>query len=65
MPEVDQVPRLLENLPIGVWVAIAQDFSHVVTYGDDMMDVIAEAKKAGESEPYVVRVPDPALGMML
>lgn len=57
--------ELLSHVPIGAWVALSQDESHVVAYAEDMRDAIEKAKAAGEDNPVVTRAPHPQMALVL
>lgn len=49
---------LLKGMKSGTWVAISQDQERVVATGDSIDQVVASAKKNGESRPFIIRVPE-------
>jgi hypothetical protein len=49
---------LLKDIPAGAWVALAPDNSSVLAFGTDMRSVLLEAKRAGEADPIIMRVPE-------
>jgi len=56
---INEIHALMDGLPIGAWVAISTDQRRVLSYGEDALQVFAEAKKQGEKVPFIGRVPDP------
>lgn len=57
MANVQELPRLLADLPRGAWVALAQCEDRVVAFGDDLEEVVRRAKESGEQDPIIARVP--------
>ena len=49
---------LLKDIPKGAWVAISSDQTRVVTFGPDMGEVLQEARKRGEPNAIILRVPE-------
>ena len=51
----------------GQWVALSPDEKHVLSHGDDISQILAEAeKKLSEGErPFLVKVPDGNGGFVL
>lgn len=49
--------KVLREAQPGSWIAFSHDESQVVAYGKSYDDVVAEADKAGESDPVITRVP--------
>jgi len=49
---------LLKDVPAGAWVAISERQHKVLSYGLDAQAVLDEARKAGEADPLIVRVPE-------
>jgi hypothetical protein len=39
------------------WVALSSDTSHVVSSGNSVKEVVESAKKRGEKDPIVTKVP--------
>jgi hypothetical protein len=58
MPAVRDLSKLLANIPKGAWVALSHDEEQVVSYGDNLQEVLQKAKQAGENDPFVIRVPE-------
>jgi hypothetical protein len=58
MLAVKDVSKLLADVPKGAWVALSRDEEHVIAYAAELMEVLAKAKEAGETDPIVVRVPE-------
>lgn len=52
----DRLEALRKALPDS-WVALAGDESRVVAYGKSYDEAVAEAEKAGEPDPILVKVP--------
>ncbi len=52
---------LLKDIPSGAWVALSSDNSTVLAFGPDMRIVLIEAKRAGEADPILMRVPETPL----
>ncbi len=57
LPALD-LEKLLRDVPRGAWVAISEDKEEVITYGADMRTVLEEARKMGEKDPLITRVPE-------
>ncbi len=57
--------ELLKGVPCGAWVAISTDRKHVIVYGADMRKVLEEAKKKGEPNPIILRIPQAAGALLL
>jgi len=55
--------EMLKGLPEGAWVAISEQAHEVLAYAADLQTVIETAKKKGEDDPLIVRVPEQA-GML-
>jgi len=49
---------LLKDIPSGAWVALSSDNSVVLAFAADMRTVLIEAKRAGEANPIIMRVPE-------
>jgi hypothetical protein len=49
---------LLKDIPSGAWVALSSDNRMVLAFGTDMRSVLIEAKRAGEVDPIMLRVPE-------
>ena len=58
MPAVRDLSKLLADIPKGAWVALSHDEERVVSYGDNLQEVLQNAKQAGENDPFVIRVPE-------
>jgi len=56
---------LLKDIPKGAWVAISGDQTRVVTFGADMREVLQEARKRGDQDPIILRVPEAQTNLML
>lgn len=52
------ISKLLTGIPKGAWVALSKDEERVVAYGAELQEALDKAKKAGETEPVVIRVPE-------
>lgn len=63
MPALD-LTELLKGIPRGAWVAVSMDHERVVAFGSDLTTVLAEAKKNGEADPLITRVPESASSLM-
>lgn len=48
---------LLKDIPPGSWVALSPDNRLMLAWGADMRGVLLEARRAGESDPIMLRVP--------
>ena len=57
--------RVLEGIPRGEWVAVSSDMGRALAHGDDVQTVVKQANALGESEPVLMRVPDPAVALIL
>ena len=58
-PEVDTC------IPRGAWVAVSSDGERVIAYGAELRDVIDEARKKGEADPIIARVPETTSALLL
>ncbi len=58
MPAVRDLSKLLADIPKGAWVALSHDEERVVSYGDNLQEVLQKAKQTGENDPFVIRVPE-------
>jgi uncharacterized protein DUF5678 len=47
---------ILKDVPAGAWVALEQ--YRVVSYGADMQQVLAEARRKGVRNPLIVKAPE-------
>ena len=56
---------LLKDVPRGAWVAISEDRKRLIASGSDMRLVLEEAKKSGENNPIIMRVPQAAGALLL
>jgi uncharacterized lipoprotein YddW (UPF0748 family) len=56
-PPVTDFGKLLEGIPQGAWVAIAQNENRVIAHAAELQDAIRMAQELGEPNPIVVRVP--------
>lgn len=54
---IEALPRLIEGIPKGAWVALSHDQDRVVVYGAELEDVLRRSREAGENDPVVIRVP--------
>jgi hypothetical protein len=54
---VKDISKLLADLPRGAWVALSHDQERVVSYGNDLEEVVRKAKESGEEHPVVTRIP--------
>ena len=64
MPALD-LTELLKGVPRGAWVAISTENEKVIAFGAELRAVLDEAKKQGENEPLITRVPETAAAMIL
>jgi hypothetical protein len=62
---VTDLPELLSGIPAGAWVAISESQNRALAFGIDAQAVHDEAKRMGEDQPLMVRVPDQTLAMFL
>jgi len=58
MPTVKDLSKLLAGIPKGSWVALSNDEERVIATAATLEQVLAEANKAGENRPVVIRVPE-------
>ncbi len=56
---------LLRGIPKGAWVAISENQERVVAYSADMHDVLEQARRLGEADPIILRVPESESALML
>jgi hypothetical protein len=56
---------LLKDIPRGAWVAILSDQTRVVTFGAEVRGVLEEARKKGEQDPIILRVPEAQSNLMM
>ncbi len=56
---------LLKDIPRGAWVAIAADQTRVIAFGSDAKNVLEKARKTGETDPIITRVPEASCGLVL
>jgi hypothetical protein len=54
---VKDISKLVADLPKGAWVALSHDQERVVSYGDDLPEVMKKAKESGENRPVITRIP--------
>ena len=52
------LPELIRTYPSGTWIAVSVEAQSVVAHGKSHEAVIEAAKRRGESEPIITRVPD-------
>jgi len=57
--------ELLKGVPRGAWVALSSDGDKLLGYGSDMRSVLEEAKKSGDKDPIITRVPECAGALVL
>ncbi len=48
----------LLNAPPNHWVALSEDESRIVAVGETFEEAVANAEKAGVSNPVIVKVPE-------
>jgi transaldolase len=58
MLAVKDISKLLAGVPKGAWVALSQDEERMIAYAAELQEALDKAKKAGEAEPVVIRVPE-------
>lgn len=63
-PALD-LANLLKDVPRGAWVAVSENGEKVITYGSDLRTVLDDAKKKGEPEPLITRVPESTATLLL
>ena len=63
LPAID-FTALLKGVPKGAWVAISAEHDRVVTFGADMRTVLETARKMGEKDPVITRVPEASVVML-
>lgn len=49
---------VLETAPLDRWIALSSDETRMVADGVTFIDVMAAAKRAGEEDPLIIRVPE-------
>ena len=64
VPSLD-LAKVLEGVPRGAWVAISEEKEEVITYGADMRTVLEEARRLGEKDPLITRVPESNTTLLL
>jgi uncharacterized protein DUF5678 len=64
MPALD-LATMLKGIPRGAWVAISEAKDRVIAYGSDLRVVIEDAKRKGEADPLITRVPESASTLIL
>jgi hypothetical protein len=57
--------ELLRQVPAGAWVAISQDGTRVIAFGDELSVVIDQARDAGEADPIIARAPQANMALIL
>jgi hypothetical protein len=57
--------KLFKGVPAGAWVAISSGYDRVVAYAYDVQTALTEAKRLGEKEPVVMRVPEASTALVL
>lgn len=58
MLAVKDISKLLSGIPKGAWVALSRDEDRVIAFASELQEVLEKAKKAGENDPVVIRVPE-------
>ncbi len=58
MLAVKDISGLLAGVPKGAWVALSRDEERVIAYAAELQEALDKAKKAGETDPIVIRVPE-------
>ena len=56
---------LLSGLVPGSWAAISSDQDRLVATGRTVEEVLEEARKQGETHPFIVRVPTEDTALIL
>ena len=64
LPAID-LARMFAGIPRGAWVAISEEREEVVAYGADMRTVLEEARRKGEKDPLITRVPESSTTLVL
>lgn len=49
--------EVLKDAPIGEWIALSSDRTKIVGTGKTLEEALDAAKKAGEADPIVLKVP--------
>ena len=55
--EITDLPRLLQTVPPGAWVAISTEKNSIIAYDQDSLKVFEATKAQGEECPLIVRRP--------
>lgn len=50
--------KILKDIPPGTWVAISHDQEFVAGAGHTIDEALAAARKKGENQPFVFRIPE-------
>ena len=58
MPATKDLSKLLSRVSKGSWAALSKDEERLVAYAPTLPEVLEKAKKAGEDNPVVIRVPE-------
>ena len=56
---------LTGDIPKGAWVAVAHDWSRVLSYGSEMNKVFEKAHNGGEPDPIIIKIPETNTAVML
>ncbi len=54
----DQRSELLRKAPLNSWVALSEDETRIVSHGKTYAEAVANAERAGEHEPVLLKTPD-------
>lgn len=65
MLAVKDISRLLAGVPKGAWVALSKDEDRVIAYAAELQEALDKAKKTGETDPVVIRVPEAEASALL
>ncbi len=60
---IRDLSAVLKNAPAGEWVALSRDKKKILGHSRTAHKAIEAAKKAGENEPFLVRMPDKNVGI--
>lgn len=56
MPAKDMT-AVLEDAPVGEWIALSADQSRIVGRGKTVEEALEAARKNGEEDPFITKVP--------
>jgi len=57
--------RKIEKKYVGLWVALNESRTRVVSYGGTIEAAVAKAKKKGIKDPILTKIPSENLGYLL